>query len=134
MGYQVMMIRGTAASPVTTIAVSPFLVSGIVETLADDAPLDGKVAIAIDGQALIDTPTDGTVVDDNIVTATASQTVALMVGHFSVAQAETHVADDVVGTDHDGIVGQTDAVARSSLPGDSRMGCEAQGRLQEDGA
>ena len=87
MGYQVMMIRGSAATPVSAIAVGTLLVSGIVETLADDAPLDGKVTIAIDGQTFINAPADGAVVDDDIVTATASQTVALMVGHFSVAQS-----------------------------------------------
>jgi hypothetical protein len=96
MGYQVMMIRGSAATPVSAIAVGTLLVSGIVETLADDAPLDGKVTIAIDGQALVYGPADRAMIHYDIMTSATTQSVTFVMIHLPIAQSETHVADYIV--------------------------------------
>ncbi len=115
MGYQVVMIRSSAATPITAIAVSSLLVSGIVEALTHDAPLDSEVTITVDGQTFINGPADAAVVDDDVVTAAATKPVAFMMGNLTISQSETHIAYDIIGTDHDRIISQTDTVTRGSL-------------------
>ena len=115
MSYQVVMIRGSAATPVAAIAVGTFLMSGIVEALAHNTPLHSEVTIAVDRQTLVNRPADAAVVNDDVVTVAAAQSVAFMMSHLSVTQSEAHETYNRIGTDHDRIVGQTNAVAWGSL-------------------
>ena len=119
--HEVVMIGCSAAAPVATIAVIALGVSGIHQALRRDAPLHGDVAGAIDGEALVDTPADGAVVDDDIFAVHSAQSVALVGIRIRfqrlVAQTETHVADDDVLVECDGIVGYADAVAGCRLSG-----------------
>ena len=121
MGYQVVVIRSSAATLITAIAVSTLLMSSIVEALAHDAPLDSEVTIAVDGQTFINGPANAAVVDDDVVTAATAQPVAFMMGNLTITQSEAHIAYDIIGTDHDRIVSQTDTVTRGSLSCNSRV-------------
>ena len=134
MGYQVMMIRGSATSPVASISMLAFLMTCIVQTLRYDAPLYGEVAISVDGQTLVDRPADGAMVDDDVLTATASQTITLMMSHLTISQSKTHVANDVVGSNGYRVVCQTDSIAGSRLSCHRRVWREPQRRFQEDGS
>ena len=130
-GYQVVMIRGSAATPVAAIAVGTFLMSGIVEALAHNAPLHGEVTIAVDRQTLVNRPADAAVVDDDIMTVTTSKPVAFVMGDLSITQSETYIAYDIIGTDHNRIVGQTDPVTWGSLSCYCRVLRKSQRRFQE---
>ena len=134
-GDEVVVIGGTAAAPVATVAVSTFRVSGILQALRNDTPLHGEVLTAINRQALIDAPTDRAVVDDDIVVIHRSQAVALVFIYMAIAQAETHITDDdIVAVDGDGIVGHADTVTRSRLSKDGFVGFDAERLGQEDGS
>jgi hypothetical protein len=80
MCYQVVMIRGSASTPIAAISMLAFLVTGIVQTLCYDTPLHCEVLIAKYGQTLVNRPTDRAMVYYDIMTSAASQSVALMVG------------------------------------------------------
>ena len=96
MSYQVVMIRGSASSPIAAISVLAFLVAGIVQTLCYDAPLYREVLIAKYGQTLVYGPTDRAMIHYDIMTSAASQSVTLMMSYLSVAQSEAHISDDVI--------------------------------------
>jgi hypothetical protein len=96
MSYQVMMIRGSTASPVSTISMLAFLMTCIVQTLRYDTPLHREITIAINGQALVYGPADRAMIHYDIMAPATSQSVALMMIYLPIAQSETHVADYIV--------------------------------------
>ena len=88
MSYQVMMIRGSASSPIAAISVLAFLVAGIVQALCYDTPLHCEVLITKYGQTLVNRPTDRAMVYYDIMTSAASQSVALVVGYLAISQSK----------------------------------------------
>ena len=78
MGQQVMVIRRPTAAPVSAIAVGSLFVSAVAQALADDTPLNGDILSTVYRAALINTPRDGAVVDDNVVVVGGSQSVAFV--------------------------------------------------------
>ena len=136
--HEVVVVRSSTAAPVATIAVIAFGMARIHQTLRGDTPLHGDVARAIDGEALVDTPADGTVVDNNVLPVHSTQSVALVSIRIRfqrlVAQTEAHVADDDVLVERDGIVGYADAVAGCRLSGQRGVFTDTEGRLEHDGS
>jgi hypothetical protein len=92
-----------------------FLMTCIVQTLRYDTPLHREVTIAINGQALVYGPADRAMIHYDIMAPATSQSVALMMIHLAITQSETHVANDIVRTDGNRIVCQTDTIARGCL-------------------
>jgi hypothetical protein len=88
MSYQVVMIRGSASTPIAAISVLAFLVTGIVQTLCYDTPLHGEVLITKYGQTLVYGPTDRAMIHYDIMTSAASQSVALVVGYLAISQSK----------------------------------------------
>jgi hypothetical protein len=88
MGYQVVMIRGSASTPIAAISMFAFLVAGIVQTLRYDTPLYREITIAKYGQTLVNRPTDRAMVYYDIMTSAASQSVALVVGYLAISQSK----------------------------------------------
>ena len=66
-GKQVMMEGSWRASPLTTIATDPFMMSCVIKSLMDDAPLHGREMIVVYCSVLLTTPTKAAVVDDDIL-------------------------------------------------------------------
>ena len=78
----------------------------------------GDVASAINGQALIDAPADGAMVDNDVVFVHCTETVSLVMFNIFIAQAEAHETDDnVVGCYDKRIVGHTNTITWSRLSG-----------------
>jgi len=88
MCYQVVMIRGSASTPIAAISVLAFLVTGIVQALCYDTPLYREITITKYGQTLVNRPTDGAMVYYDIMTSAASQSVALVVGYLAISQSK----------------------------------------------
>ena len=138
-GHQVVVERGTAATPVAAIAMAAFRVTCILQALGHEAPLHGGVLVAIDGEALVDAPTHRAVVDDDVRLVEASESVPSVSTihlHVLVAQTEAHVAHNhIVGLDLHGIVGHADAVAWSGLAGDGHVAlADVERGFEVDGA
>ena len=109
MNHEVVMIGCSAPTPVAAIAVTALGVARIHQALRGDAPLHGDILRAIDGEALVDGPADGTVIDNDILSVHSTQAVALVgirVGFQSlVAQTETDITDYDILVQCHGIVG-----------------------------
>ena len=118
MRHQIVMIRRPATAPVSAISVCAFGVSGILQTLRNHTPLNGKILAAINGKTLINTPTNGAVVYYYITAIHTSKTVTFMICHILIAKTETQEAYyNIVSTDDKGITGNTNAIAGSCLAG-----------------
>ena len=70
-------VRITIGTDERAIAVFTFRMSGSVEALRDDAPLHGHVFRLRRGEHLVDRPTRGAVIDDDVVDAAHGDRVAL---------------------------------------------------------
>ena len=115
---EVVVVRRAAAAPVAAEAVGSLGVACVGEARPHYAPLHGAVAVAVDGEALVDAPAHRAVVDDDVLLVAAAEPVALVAVYVAVAQAEAHIAyDDVARAYLEGIVCDADALARRALPG-----------------
>ena len=119
MSQQVVVEGGVLTTPDATIAVGTLVVDGVAEALRQYAPLQGEVLNAVERAALIDTPADGAVVDDDIAGLAACMEIGI---HriVLVAGGVTHAAtdeahDDIARGNAETVVLQTDAIARSRL-------------------
>jgi hypothetical protein len=91
-------------------------VSCILKTLRSDTPLHSEVLGTIDRQALINTPTHGTVVDDDVFGIHTTESVSFVICHILVAQSETNITDnDILARNGERIIGNANAIARSRL-------------------
>ena len=98
---EVVVEGGVGAAPDAAVAVAAFGVLGLVEGLGNEAPLDGDVFVVVEGDAFIDAPGGGAVIDDDVLAAAAAERVGVGLGE--VAEAEAEIADDdVVGIDGEG--------------------------------
>ena len=122
------------AAPDAAVAVGALRVLGVVEALAEDAPLHREVLVVVERGAFVHRPAHRAVVEDDVGVVAAPDAVFLA-GHL-VAQAEAHEADDhVVGVVLDAVVGQADAVARRRLAGDGDVALgDGQAALELDDA
>ena len=94
--------------------------TGILQALADDAPLYGEVPTAIYRHTFIDTPADRTMVNDDVMVVHRAESVTFMVFDISVAQTEAHETHyDIVTDNGNGIVGNTDSVTGCRLSEES---------------
>ena len=75
---QVMVVGGTAATPVATIAVGTLLMTTVAQTLADDAPLYSDILTAIYRTALVYAPRHRAVIDDDIIVVRSTQTITFV--------------------------------------------------------
>ena len=122
---QIVQVRSTYSAPNGAVTVRAFGVEAHAQTFGNDTPLHREVVVGIERGALVGTPRDGAVVDDDIVAETAAEsvgTVGFIGRERPVSHAETHVAyDDIATRNRYGISGQTDTVARGTLSGDGNI-------------
>ena len=102
--------------------------SRIAKALGNDAPLHRHIFITIYRAALVDTPTDGAVIDHDIGTIHTTEAVAFMICDIFIPQPEAQkTQNNVIGIDGKRITSNTDTVAGSRL---SRNGYIAVGNTQ----
>lgn len=122
---QIVQVRSSYSSPNGAVTVRSFGVKAHTQTFGNDTPLHREVVVGIERGALVGTPRDGAVVDDDIVAEAASEsvgTVGFIGRERPVSHAETHVADDDIATRYRyGVSCQTDTVARCTLSGDGNI-------------
>ena len=126
--------RGVLAAPLGGIGTRTLGVLGIIETLANDAPLDGGIVCVVGCQTLFHRPRHRTMVNDDVLTVFHVQSCEALVG--LVAGTEAHIADnDVVLVDIQRIACYADAAARRRLSEDAHVRViHLQLRRQEDGS
>ena len=128
MTQQIVVIGRTLAPPVSAITVITFTMSRIAKALGNDAPLHRHIFITIYRAALVDTPTDGAVIDHDIGTIHTTEAVAFMICDIFIPQPEAQkTQNNVIGIDGKRITGNTDTIAGSRL---SRNGYIAVGNTQ----
>ncbi len=66
MSQQIVVKRSMVAAPYGPVAVGTLVMAAVAQTLRRDAPLHGGVASAIHGTRLVDRPTDGAMVDNDV--------------------------------------------------------------------
>ena len=130
MGYQIVVERCSAATPVAAVSVCALRMTAVHQTLCNETPLYRCVLVAQNRQAFVYRPAHGTVIYHPVLlveTAKAVPTIRTIQFNILVAQTEAHVAhDDIVALDSAGIVGYADAIARSSLSGDGGIAADVQ--------
>ena len=120
MSHQIVMITGSRSAPIAAITMRSFAMSCIIKTLRRNTPLHRDIVRTIHRQTFIDTPTDRTMVDNDVYKIHATQAIALVISHISISQTETHITDNhIVSTDGERIIGHTDTIAGSRLSGQS---------------
>ena len=95
---------------------------GICQALANDAPLEGEIAVVVERGTLVGAPTHGTMVDDDVAVMfeTIHRIVAFLFDVSPHARAD-ETDNHVVGRHAEGVVFQANAVARSCLSGDGEV-------------
>ena len=65
MCQQIMMERSGRTSPLTSIAAIAFLMTSIIESFMDYAPLNGSEVVVVDRHVLFATPSETAMINDN---------------------------------------------------------------------
>ena len=100
MCQQIMMERSRRAAPLAGIAAIALLMTGIVESLMDDTPLNGREMVIVDGHIFLSTPSETAMVDndgirildtdrstlDKVLVATQSDT-STKISHDNITRA-----------------------------------------------
>ena len=136
MSHQIVMITGSRSAPIAAITMRSFAMSCIIKTLRRNTPLHRDIARTIHRQTFIDTPTDRTMVDNDVFKIHAAQAIAFVISHKSISQTETHITDNhIVSTDSERIIGHTDTITGSRLSGQSDITVsDAQRTFQMNGS
>ena len=117
---KVMMERRPHPPPDAAISMIAFMMIGMVQALADDAPLHGAVPVVADRQHLVNTPTKGAMIDDNIFLKIPA---GCIFGKFvHISQADPEIADDdVVSINTQRVIPDADSIARRRLAGNGEV-------------
>ena len=120
-GDETMVHGAVLASPLRRVRATTFFILAVVESFADNRPLDCCGVGVIGGDALFHGPCEGTVVDDDVAGVLHIQCRATL-GHH-VACTETDMTDDDVGlADVEVVARQADSSARGALARDGDVG------------
>ena len=109
-------------------------VNGLVQTFADEVPLQGHVFYIVKTGGFIHRPRHGTMVDDDVAVGTRKAIQSVVFRGLSVAVSKAEVAnDDIIGRDIRGKIGNANTLAGRGLPGDGDVGLpEYKSRLELD--
>ena len=116
MSYEVVVEAGELAAPDASVAMCSLGVPRIGETLGNGTPLHGEIVVVVEGSHLIDTPAEGTVVEDDARLVALPGSISTIIDVLFLSAAQTDEADDAVVFRTNRVISQSDARRRSSLP------------------
>ena len=110
MSHQIVMIRSAGTSPVATISMFAFSMSGSTKAFGNNAPLDRQILATIYRTTFIHRPTDGTMVHNHVFILHSSQSVRFSAGFITYTETKI-TKNDVVRFNRDRIFGNTDTLS-----------------------
>ena len=115
MAYEVVVEAGELAAPDASVAMCSLGVPRIGETLGNGTPLHGEIVVVVERCHLVDTPAEGTVVEDDARLVALPGSISTIIDVLFLSAAQTDEADDAVVFRTNRVISQSDARRRSSL-------------------
>ncbi len=114
------MKRSTFPTPDAAVAVIAFVMRGMIQAFANEAPLDRGIFIIIKRSDFINSPTEREMIDDDVSIADAGYGIALTL--FLVAHPNAEVSnDDIISRDDERKIFDTNSIAGSGLTGNGNI-------------
>ena len=134
MAYEVVVEAGKLTSPDATVTMCSLRVARIGKTLGNGTPLHGEIVVVVERSHLVDTPAEGTVVEDDASLVALPDSISTIIDVLFLSAAYAEETDDVVVARLNGVISEGDARRWGSLSEDGDVVSKLEIRLQGDDA